>query len=654
MIIVRTPPLLQSIRAIDRIPPELRWSFRNALVERAGGAEDAFSKWKFLPVDPYTFFTHEYYMNSGNTIYGPVMKDLLVLNGGVYDEAVLTGGIGSGKTSIAIWTQAFQLYLLSCLESPQLTLGQDPTHEIVVIFQSLNAKLAKDLDFARFKAMIERCKYFNEQFGHNRDLTSELEFPNRIIVKPVSGMETAAIGQNVIGGIIDEINFMTVTENSKQSSDGGTYDQAIELYNTIARRRKSRFMISGRMPGLLCLVSSKRTPGQFTDRKEAEALTNPRIFLYNKRVWDIKPDAYCGEKFRVFVGDESRKSRILDADSPISESESQLLDHIPIEFLQEFKDDITKALRDIAGRSTLAISPFMPNTELVIQNFGKRLSVCKQQRVDFVEQRPEIYPKMIKNPQCPRFGHLDLALRGDSAGVVVGHIPKFVSVQRGGGITERLPIIEIDLALEVYAPKGGEIEFANIRRLLYRLRELGMPIKWVTLDSYQSVDTMQILRSEGFVTGYQSMDTTLAPYQILKRALYDGRVPQALHEKLQHELITLEQDFKKGRIDHTSHGCQKGDVKVHCIDGLARSFEELTADYTQGVQHMGLTWDSAINCARPALLEKPHITKYVQELVELEFDNGLVVQCTPDHPFLLENGEYVEAKYLTPEIDLQF
>lgn len=35
------------------------------------------------------------------------------------------------------------------------------------------------------------------------------------------------------------------------------------------------------------------------------------------------------------------------------------------------------------------------------------------------------------------------------------------------------------------------------------------------------------------------------------------------------------------------------------------------------------------------------------ELIELEFDNGIVIKCTPDHKFLLDNNEWKEAQYLT-------
>lgn len=527
-------------------------------------------RYKTPPVGVEEFVKSKFYLGKADEVYPEVMSQLIVLNSGQYDEAVLTGGIGSGKTTMALYSQGYQLYLLSCLRNPHQLYGLDSSSEIKIVFQNININLARGVDYNRFRDMIERSPYFQRHFMFDKDVESKLVFPHRIEVEPVSGSETASIGQNVIGGIIDEVNFMAMVEDSKQSADGGLYDQAVELYNTIARRRKSRFISTGAMPGLLCIVSSKKTPGQFTDKKEKEALTNPRIFVYNKRVWDIKPWSYCGLTFSVFVGDETRQPRVYADGEVVPDSERSLIDHIPIEFLTEFQDDTTKALRDIAGRSTLAISPFMADMTRVGSNFGKRQSLCIQDRVDFRETRPQIRPTLINHRECKRFAHLDLALHGDSAGVVIGHVPEFMEVQRGEGVVEVLPVIEIDLALEISAPRGGEIEFANIRRLLYKLREMGLPIWWVSMDSYQSVDSMQILRSEGFVTGYQSMDTTMMPYTILKTALYDQRVPMSTYPKLRTELITLERNFKKGKIDHSAHGSKDiADALAGVVYGLS-------------------------------------------------------------------------------------
>ena len=65
---------------------------------------------------------------------------------------------------------------------------------------------------------------------------------------------------------IDEVNFMDIVTRSSRSPEGGGYDQAMALYQSIARRRGSRFMRRGRVPGLAgapnaCVESSTAVLG---------------------------------------------------------------------------------------------------------------------------------------------------------------------------------------------------------------------------------------------------------------------------------------------------------------------------------------------------------------------------------------------------------
>lgn len=513
------------------------------------------------------------YLNAKHSVWPLVMVELEEMNSGRYSEVVLTGGIGSAKTTSALYSTAYQLYKLSCYANPHQLYGLDSASEIVFIFQSLNATTAKDVEYERFRSMIERSPYFTKHFRFDKDLQSELVFPNRIIVRPVSGKETAAIGQNVFGGIIDEVNFMSVISKSRASVDGGVYDQAVQLYNSIARRRKSRFLSGGTMPGLLCLVSSKRYPGQFTDKKSEEAKTNPQIYVYDKRVWDVKPEAYTGEFFPIFIGDHARKPRIIEEGEVIRDSERELIDHIPIEYMQEFRDDIIKALRDIAGHSSLAIHPYFQEREKVDRAFGRAVNIFKSPRVDFVEERPRVSVSSFVRLERKRFVHLDLGLSSDSAGLVIGHVYRFARMQRADHV-ELMPCFYIDGVLEIAPPRNGEIRFESIRTVLYKLVELGLRIKWVTADTYQSVDTLQILKQRGFMTSHQSMDTSMLPYDVLKSAIYDGRVEIPQHPKLFREVVTLERDFKKGKVDHPQRGSKDlSDALAGVVYGLTMRME---------------------------------------------------------------------------------
>ena len=510
-------------------------------------------------------------------MYPKVLDALDDLNSGDYVEGVLTGAIGTGKTTIALITTAYQLYLLSLIKDPHDLFGIAPTDEILFVFQSISAALAKSVDYMRFRAMIERCEYFDQEFPWRKDIASELLFPNRIIVRPISGDSSAAIGQNVFGGIIDEINYMAVTDKSKRHIDGGTYDQAIELYNSIARRRKSRFMKQGKLPGVFCLVSSKRYPGQFTDQKEDEAKKEiekygkSTIYIYDKRTWDIKPESdFSGVWFNVFIGDDTRRPRIMNEGESVHPDDRELVLKVPIEYEHEFEKDIINALREIGGISTLARFPFMMNREAITACFDEaHHSILSLDRCDFLHTYPEILRQYITNPHHPRWIHGDLSITGDSTGLVMGHVPCFRTIKRSDKEIEVLPVIKVDFILEVVPPKGGEISYSAIRDLIYRIRESGVNLKWATFDSFQSQDMLHILRTKGYMTGIQSIDKEPTAYNFLKGALYDGRVEAQDNLKIRKEILGLEKDPATGKIDHPPLGSKDlSDALAGVVHGL--------------------------------------------------------------------------------------
>lgn len=513
------------------------------------------------PVHPREFIESDVFLHQKGAIWPAVMEAIEEITSGKYIEAVLTGGIGTAKTTIALYAQAYELYKLGCMESPHDEMGLDPTSEIMVIFQSISASLAKAVDYTRFKAIIDRCQWFQKNFIYDPTITSELRFPNRIVVKPVSGDATGAIGQNVIGGILDEMNFMAIVKDSKKArGENNEFDQAKALYNSIARRRESRFMDKGNMPGMLCLVSSANYPGQFTDQKIAEAhKPGARIFVYNKRLWDVKPDAFGTQRFHVFIGNENRKPRILKDDD--TESNPDMVLSVPIEFYHQFENDLLNALRDIGGVATQSMHPFMMNTDKVADSFGKVESILSREDVDFERTQLQLLTGKICNPQAPRYVHIDLAVSSDSAGVAMGHVAGWMNVRRDQAV-EILPIIQYDFILQVKPPPSGEIQFENIRRVLYGVREF-VDIRWVSFDTYQSKDSMQMLKAQGFRVGTVSLDKTTDGYEVTKQAFYDGRIIAPKHEFVLKELVMLEREPKKGMIDHPPHGSKD------CADALA-------------------------------------------------------------------------------------
>jgi hypothetical protein len=151
-------------------------------------------------------------------------------------------------------------------------------------------------------------------------------------------------------------------------------------------------------------------------------------------------------------------------------------------------------------------------------------------------------------------------------------------MDRGEDNEEMLTNIHIDGLLEIRPPRGGEILFEKVRNVIYRLKDLGLDIQWVTFDSWQSVDSLQILQSKGFGTAMRKLDSDPIFYTITKQALYDQRVHAPAHGKCIKELVELEIDMKKsqgkGKVDHRANGSKDvSDGLCGVVSGLTRRRE---------------------------------------------------------------------------------
>ncbi|MGH2493304.1 MAG: DNA topoisomerase (ATP-hydrolyzing) subunit B [Ktedonobacteraceae bacterium] len=92
-------------------------------------------------------------------------------------------------------------------------------------------------------------------------------------------------------------------------------------------------------------------------------------------------------------------------------------------------------------------------------------------------------------------------------------------------------------------------------------------------------------------------------------------------------------------------GCFSGDTLVALADGRSLSFKELVAEQAEGKEHFGYTIrkDGTIGLER---LIHARMTKAQAVVVRVTLDNGESIVCTPDHRFMLRDGNYKEAANL--------
>ena len=95
-------------------------------------------------------------------------------------------------------------------------------------------------------------------------------------------------------------------------------------------------------------------------------------------------------------------------------------------------------------------------------------------------------------------------------------------------------------------------------------------------------------------------------------------------------------------------GCFFGDTAIVLADGRSITFKEIVAEQAQGKEHFCYTVRESGNIGIERIIN-PRMTKRNADVIKLTLDNGEVLICTPDHPFMLQDGSYKAAALLTPD-----
>ena len=568
------------------------------------------SEYEETPVDLLTFLEDDYYLGSicRDGMYPQLKKDFIELFTGDYEEVVLTGSIGWGKSFFASLIILRLVYELSCLKNPQQTFGLAESSKIYFVNISVTKNIAKSVLFDEIAVKLRSSPYFKEKFVAT--ITQEwIKFPKNIYIIPVATNDTSVLGMNVFGGILDETNFMgSVTSMTSKNYPNLMYerwkvvDKAELLYNFLLRRIKSRFMKSGRIGGKLICVSSRNYSVEFTEKKIEEAKTNPKIFVRDYAIWEVKRHKYSPHNFYVVYtqtgGIEVCKTEE-EKEKAILKFKSLTYDpfciEVPLDFYNDFLKNPYDSMVEFAGIRIEGIGKFFKDVEKIIscidpqrQPFFKTsIWVMYEDVSEFIRKNlnfNEVFvfengkQRVRVNSHVPRYVHIDPSLKNDATGVVMGHICGFKDIERmtvdGNKYTERLPVFYIDMILKIVAPSGGEIIFSKVRELIYTLFNYGIPIKKISMDRFQSADTLQQFSHFGFITEVISVDATMTAYEVLKQTIYDNRLILYPCDVLINELKELVLIPSKKKVDHPEGGSKDvADALAGCIYSLLKDFK---------------------------------------------------------------------------------
>lgn len=541
-----------------------------------------------VPIEQW--INDDYYIGrDGNRLLYPFWKNLIcdIFTEGKqnYTTVVLTGGIGTGKSTVAAYIILRKLYELSCYKNIPGLFGMMSNSFTSFLYFSLTKYQAERTGFAQFRSIVDGVPYFNEHFCRNKYRNSVLDFPEN--VRLFYGSSTGdCIGQNMIGSILDEANFF-----GDSSGSDVDYGNVVKLHDSIMSRQSSRYTRNGVNHSLSVVVSSSTFQSSYTQQLYEKSLTDSSIKYARARLWDIKPKGtYSNEMFYVFAGNDKFDPFIIgstsdlsvklgisldpsltvkEAITKLSQEYRNLIDEVPIDFYPNYANNVIQGLQDFSGMSVAStgklfssrsvfescidesIQPLFSKNEFTVETCNDEPSNCIQYYLNGIE---------FPHKECPRYLHIDIGVSNDAYGIACCY-------KHGNKIVDGVEVPEFyyDFTLRIVPPPAPKrVSISRCHEFIKYMRDsLGLRIGLITFDQFQSMASRQYLEENGFNVAYQSVDKTDEQYLFFVDCMYKNCVHfgREFADAMHKELFDLIWYRNKRKVDHPSGGTAAGHYK---------------------------------------------------------------------------------------------
>lgn len=504
----------------------------------------------FQPVSPKQFIeSSEYFGNNTKKRIYPWIIDILeeVFSGPFhcpkYSTVAIMAGKGSGKSYCSALANTYGLYWLNCFNNffrflkIKDNIDLDPFTTIHFVNMALTKDQAKEIVFDNTVKFINEIQMFNERnwlpdpkvktelIFYGQHANNNMQYKKCRIV-PGNSSSSFALGLPVFIATIDEACFWI--EKHK--------NPVIEVYNELDTRRFTRFKNNG----VIMLISSANTEGDFVCSFEDKAKVDPSILFKRLSIYDCQPQYFTLPRFELKVKRERMDGTIEDVTL-----------HPPEILKQAYERDLDTSLKDYDAIPRLAGKPFYTDWMLVMSKINRnRVDPCPDLGIDKTETPDQVQkrlPLTLRGIPGNKYRiHVDLAkgtaVKGHcGVGFAMSH--KIADVNYGFKIV-------LDLAVRFKAPENKEVQINDILNLILFLKnERDFDIDAVTFDQWNSLQPIQTInnwnngiKAEELAVGYKQ-------HAYLKNCINTGQFDFFEDNNLLFELKRIE-DYGNECIDH--------------------------------------------------------------------------------------------------------
>ena len=562
------------------------------------------------------------------------------------------------NSTVSTYSLCYELYKLMCLKNPN-RFYLDANETIWILFFNLNLKLAEKTMWGKFQKALQMSPWFMER-GTVTGRTNLVYQPNKDIKLGIGSTEEHALSVAVMFCAIDEMSF--------GDNDNVEYMQAgmMQIYNQLYLRLSSRFSKEGRIQGRMYLISSAKSTNAVLESFIRDNEGQPGMHVSRYKQWEVLPASkFSGKWFKLAVGNELLSSYIMGTnvtDEQVKEAEEQgyqVID-VPLETLHRFEMDLNRTLIDTCGISVQSSYKYIPYriVEPCIGNGSNPFKdeIIKTGLKDKLQIKDffisELVPEMLYSKKL--YIHCDLSKSGDMTGISAVAVLGYKNQERYDDTGQTNTLKEIVFrhvfSVGLQCPPNDELSMIKVKDFLHYLKyDLGWNIAGVSCDGYQSLMLLQSLQLDGFVVKEVSMDIIknkeCVGYTAFRNVLVEQRIKLLKLHTLLKEITNLEKNDATGKVDHPKQ-CLIGDTKIKMLDGKSKTILELLSDYENNIPNYVYTFNEKTLKIEPKLIKNVWFTGYRKDLYKITLDNGAVIICTSNHPFMLREGSYKSAENL--------
>lgn len=499
----------------------------------------------------------------------------------------IANGFVSHNSSLASVIVVYEFYRLCHLPSPQLYYKISASTPISILVLATSSDQAKRTIFKNVIGMIRVCSYFDDLVRKGKIYVGKeaITYDDKLLyIYSGNSQSGSQVGQSVILLVMDEVSRFRGEEGD---------EQALELWSNIGISGVSFGTDAKRMA-----ISSAWFEGDAIQRLWNNSKIEESWLGFRLKTWDLNPTA--------------------SRDNPTIASEYSL--------------NARKAALEFEGIRTEDECAFFNFNE--VKAAVKGTSTIQARQVNCDDGLVRVIIDTLEQAYYPSHLHLDPSISRDTYGLAFGH----------GVLNSELNIVVTIDGILGWTPSGGcNVSLVNVVQTVLEINRK-RPLNLVTADHHNSAECLERMRLMGLRAKSLFFNNKLQMemYEATRLLMHEGRLilPKdgpwtgLMQEEMRRVLL-----HKETKIIHPPSGCFTGETLIPLLDGTKVMISELVGKEV---------W--VHSCNKSGFLmpgrARGRLTKYTDEIVEVLLSNGATICCTPEHPFRLRSGRYVEAKRL--------